>query len=211
MAQGTPQLVALARSIAASEGVPAELVLAQVEAESNWQPQAYRYEPALKEASYGLLQVLESTARSIGALAPGEGPEVLYDPARGLKAGVRYIKLQLTGTGGDWGKAAAAYNAGPGGLKKAQAKAGGPSKGIEEIDPFLPGVTRKYWRKVLNLAAAYAGKISRAQAVAENAAGEVGISVLEWSRTATGKTVGSLLFLVILAGIVVAAKKGGAA
>lgn len=209
MAQGTPQLVALARSIAESEGVPPELVLAQVEAESNWDPRAYRYEPKLKEASYGLLQVLESTARGIGALAPGESPEALFDPARGLKAGVRYIKLQLTTTGGNWAKAAAAYNAGPTGLKRAEIRAGSPS--IEVIDEFLPAVTRRYWRKVLNLAAAYAGRISRAQAVAMNAIGEVSASVLEWGQTATGKTVGSLLFAALVVGILLASKRGGAA
>lgn len=209
MAQGTPQLVALARAVAASEGVPAELVLAQVEAESNWNPRAYRYEPKLREASYGLLQVLESTARGIGALAPGESPEALFDPARGLKAGVRYIKMQLAGAGGDWAKAAAAYNAGPGGLKRAAAKAG-PGADMMAIDSHLPAVTRSYWRKVLNLAAAYAGKISRAQAVAMNAAGEISMALVEWGKSSTGKTVGSILFAVLIVGVALAAKRGQA-
>ena len=209
MGQASPELLRLAEQIAASEGVPAELVKAQAEAESGWNPQAYRFEPKLGEASYGLLQVLESTARNIGALAPGEDPRALFDPARGLKAGARYIKLQLSGTGGDWAKAAAAYNAGPGGLKRAAAKAG--SQDIQAIDPFLPTVTRSYWRKVLNLAAYYAGKISRAQAIAQSAAGQVALEILDWSKSGAGKATGALLFAALLGGLLILARRGGAA
>lgn len=56
--------------------------MATVQVESAFRPQAYRFEPRLKEASWGLGQVLASTARSLGLVGP---PTQLYQPLIGLR------------------------------------------------------------------------------------------------------------------------------
>lgn len=57
--------------------------------ESGFRPRAYRFEPRLNEASYGLMQVLPSTARQFGFT--GE-PESLYDPLTNLRYGTRFAE-----------------------------------------------------------------------------------------------------------------------
>jgi hypothetical protein len=54
-------------------------------------PRAYRWEAHLGEASFGLMQVLASTARDRGF----PDPEALYDPVIGLRAGILHA---------DWGR-----------------------------------------------------------------------------------------------------------
>lgn len=61
-------------------------VMATCQVESAFRPQAYRFEPALGEASYGLMQTLESTARALGWV--GVDPKALYDPATSLRWGM---------------------------------------------------------------------------------------------------------------------------
>lgn len=105
-------------SAAGADGVltPAEL-LAFVEVESAFRPAAYRFEPHLGEASYGLMQVLESTARDRGLMG---APEALYDPLTGLFYGVAQVAWTRDFLGRRYGRDATetewvgAYNAGVG-------------------------------------------------------------------------------------------------
>lgn len=94
-------------------------VLAFVAVESGFNPNAYRFEPRLGEASYGLMQTLESTARDLGFTGPAEQ---LFDPATSLTFGMRYLRWswdllrQRLGRDPDPSEWVAAYNAGVGGV-----------------------------------------------------------------------------------------------
>jgi soluble lytic murein transglycosylase-like protein len=96
------------RVIAAAtrEGLDPALVLAVVEVESRQATDAVSPKGAV-----GLLQVLPETAAEIGF------PDAA-DPARNLKAGCRYLAALLESFGGDVELALAAYNAGPGAVRR---------------------------------------------------------------------------------------------
>lgn len=65
------------------------LVMGLMQAESSFDPSAYRFEAALNDASYGLMQVLYSTARDRGYSG---APEGLYDPMTNIRIGMRQLK-----------------------------------------------------------------------------------------------------------------------
>lgn len=69
--------------------MPPAYALAFVEVESGFNPNAYRFEQHLNEASYGLMQVLASTARDMGLQGP---PEDMFDPATSLRIGIAYSR-----------------------------------------------------------------------------------------------------------------------
>jgi soluble lytic murein transglycosylase-like protein len=96
------------RVIAAAtrEGLDPALVLAVVEAESRQASDAVSPKGAV-----GLMQVLPETAAEIGF------PDAA-DPARNLRAGCRYLAALLESFGGDIELALAAYNAGPGAVRR---------------------------------------------------------------------------------------------
>lgn len=96
--------------------VPLDEVLAYCEVESGFNPRAYRWEAHLGEASYGLMQVLESTARDRGLIG---GPALLYEPEIGLAIGCAHVVwtrefLASRGAPSDPVSVALAYNAGVG-------------------------------------------------------------------------------------------------
>lgn len=64
-------------------------LMAFCQIESGFRPRAYRFEPRLGEASYGLMQLLPSTARQFGFV--GDGPE-LYDPLTNLLYGTSFAE-----------------------------------------------------------------------------------------------------------------------
>ena len=64
--------------------VPA--IMAFVEIESNFDPVAVRQEPGIDDASYGLMQVLGSTAKGIGF-----APENLLSSATGIYCGMEQL------------------------------------------------------------------------------------------------------------------------
>lgn len=78
--------------------------------ESAWNPGAFRHEPAINDASYGLMQVLLSTAKQ--ALGNQNlTPSDLFIPDINIAAGAAYLKGQLTRYG-DARRAVSAYNCG---------------------------------------------------------------------------------------------------
>jgi soluble lytic murein transglycosylase-like protein len=96
--------------------VPLDDVLAYCQIESSFNARAYRWEAHLGEASWGLMQVLESTARDRGLIGP---PSDLYEPEIGLAIGCAHVIwtrdfLASRGAPSDPLSVALAYNAGVG-------------------------------------------------------------------------------------------------
>ena len=90
---------ALAGQYATQYGIPQDLFLKQINAESAWDPQAVS-----RVGAYGLGQLMPATAAELGV-----DPR---DPAQNLEGAARYLRQQYDRFG-DWRHALAAYNAGP--------------------------------------------------------------------------------------------------
>ncbi len=96
-------------SAAKSHQVEPAIIKAIIKVESNWDTYAVRPEPQIKDASYGLMQVLLGTARTVtGQLITGS---MLMEPAINIDVGTRYLKDHLTKYA-DLKQAISAYNAG---------------------------------------------------------------------------------------------------
>ena len=96
----------LIREAARQEQIDPALVRAVVKAESNFDPKAVS--PA---GAKGLMQLMDSTARSLGVTDS-------LDPSQNVAGGAKYLKQLLQRYGGDRTKAVAAYNAGPGAVDR---------------------------------------------------------------------------------------------
>lgn len=94
-----------ARAEAQRQGVDPELVLGVLNTESNGNVRAVS-----PKGARGPMQLMAGTARDLGV-----NPD---DPEDNVRGGVRYLKQQLDTFGGDRRLALAAYNAGPGAVKK---------------------------------------------------------------------------------------------
>ncbi|MBZ5662574.1 MAG: lytic transglycosylase domain-containing protein [Acidobacteriia bacterium] len=126
-----PELIELARRIAASHGIDPQLVCAVIEQESAWNPWAVRYEPGFlsryiaplytagkfsateaytRAMSWGLMQVMGQVARESGfdeaSLAE------LCDPVTGIDFGCKILAKRLARSKGDVSAALQAWNGG---------------------------------------------------------------------------------------------------
>ncbi|GEO03813.1 hypothetical protein AAE02nite_14770 [Adhaeribacter aerolatus] len=90
----------------------------------------------------GLWQFMTPTAGDF-RLKQNEYVDERMDPEKATIAACKYIK-QLYRIFGDWELVMAAYNCGPGNIKKAIARAGGGKKTFWQIFPYLPKETRGY-------------------------------------------------------------------
>ena len=104
-AQNIPLGTSIA-STAMRHGLDPALVLAVIGAESGHDPLAVSPKGAI-----GLMQILPETAALMGLPEPA-------DPANSLEAGCRYLAALLDIFGGDVELALAAYNAGPGAVRR---------------------------------------------------------------------------------------------
>jgi soluble lytic murein transglycosylase-like protein len=117
-------LRALATAAARRHGLDPALVLALVQVESAFRPDAVS-----PKGARGLTQLMPGTAREMGVT------DVL-DPEQNLDGGARYLSWLLSRYGGDLRRALAAYNAGPGAVDRHQG-----------VPPYRE--TMKYVRRVL--------------------------------------------------------------
>jgi len=106
--------------------VPAALIQKMIETESNYNPNAVSLAGAR-----GLMQLMPVNLREQGVTSPN-------DPRQNIEAGVKEISGYLSRYNGDLVMALAAYNAGPGNVKKY----GG-------VPPFRE--TERYIQKILNI------------------------------------------------------------
>ncbi|SEP64455.1 lytic transglycosylase domain-containing protein [Thalassovita taeanensis] len=94
----------MARAAARRHGVPQDLFLRLVQQESGFNAKARSHKGAL-----GLAQLMPGTAQRLGV-----DP---HDPEQNLDGGAKYLAQQYR-TFGSWRLALAAYNAGPGAVRK---------------------------------------------------------------------------------------------
>lgn len=100
------------------------LIAAVIHAESNFKPFARS-----QVGAQGLMQIMPATQRHLGCRNG-------FDPRQNIDAGSKYLKELLSTFGGNLVKTIAAYNAGPGAVKK-----------FSGVPPYKE--TRGYVKKVL--------------------------------------------------------------
>ena len=126
-----PEVIELARQIAADHALDPQLVCAVIEQESAWNPWAVRYEPAFltryvaplytagklsateaytRAMSWGLMQVMGQVAREFGfdSISLAE----LCDAATGIDFGCRVLAVRLKRAKGNVPAALQAWNGG---------------------------------------------------------------------------------------------------
>ena len=118
------------RTYATQERLDPKLVRAVIQVES-----AYDHRAVSKKGAIGLMQLMPATARDLRVADP-------YDPQHNIRGGTRYLRYLLDEFDEDLNLALAAYNAGPGAVRR-----------WDGIPPYPE--TRDYVRKVLTLYRGY--------------------------------------------------------
>ncbi len=116
-------------------GLPDELKYLSI-IESGLNPRAVS-----RARAVGLWQFMSGTGRYFGLRSDGYTDDRM-DPEKSTEAACKYL-LQLHTLFGDWQMALAAYNSGPGTVRKAIRRSG-YKKSFWEVYPFLPRETRAY-------------------------------------------------------------------
>jgi soluble lytic murein transglycosylase-like protein len=124
---GAEEIRRLAADAARRHGLDPDLVMAVAAVESGFRPAAVS-----PKGARGVMQLMPGTARDLGVADP-------LDPAANLDGGTRYLRDLLARFDGDLPKALAAYNAGPGAVKRHQ---GVPP--YKETQDYVQRVLRRY-------------------------------------------------------------------
>jgi soluble lytic murein transglycosylase-like protein len=120
----------LINAAASKYGIDPAVLKGLIKQESGFDPNA-----GSSAGAQGLTQLMPGTASSLGVTN-------LHDPAQSIDGGAHYLKMQLDRFGGDYSKALAAYNAGPGAVQRY----GG-------VPPYAE--TQNYVKNVLSFAQQY--------------------------------------------------------
>jgi soluble lytic murein transglycosylase-like protein len=120
----------LINSAASKYGIDPAVLKGLIKQESGFNPNAGS--PA---GAQGLTQLMPGTAASLGVTD-------VHDPAQSIDGGAHYLKMQLDRFGGDYSKALAAYNAGPGAVQR-----------YNGVPPYAE--TQNYVKNVLSFADQY--------------------------------------------------------
>ena len=88
------------KEVAAQYGVPADLVAAVIEAESEFNPRAVS-----RKGARGLMQLMPKTAKTLGVADP-------FDPRANIEAGVKHLRALMDRFDNNLPLVLAAYNAG---------------------------------------------------------------------------------------------------
>lgn len=132
------ELMPMLKEIFAGSGLPPELAwLAEVES-------TFNAEARSPVGACGLFQLMPTTARELG-LSP-HAPDERTDPEKSTRAAAKYLR-QLYVRFNDWPLTFAAYNAGPGRVRRTLELK--DAKTYAEIASVLPAETRMYVPKVL--------------------------------------------------------------
>jgi soluble lytic murein transglycosylase-like protein len=118
------------QAAASKYGIDPAVLKGLIKQESGFNPNAGS--PA---GAQGLTQLMPGTAASLGV-------SDVHDPAQSIDGGAHYLRMQLDRFGGDYSKALAAYNAGPGAVQR-----------FGGIPPYAE--TRNYVKNVLSFADQY--------------------------------------------------------
>lgn len=162
----TPELIAMASQAAKDAGIPEHLFMGLIQTESGWNVRAMS-----PVGARGLTQVMPFWLTSNKFNAWQFKVEDLFNPRISLFIGANILSDELQRFNGDWGLAAMAYNGGPTKVQSAIAKSG--SRNAAVVSDYLKAdETRNYWKKVLNWAAFYAGKISEVEAKTSDVASD---------------------------------------
>lgn len=113
----------IAQSAAQEFNLDEDIFIALISAESAWNPNAVS-----PKGAKGLAQLMPDTARSLGVADP-------FDPLQNLRGGARFLR-QMLDQFGSYELALAAYNAGPGAVRR-----------YNGIPPYSE--TQNYVRKIL--------------------------------------------------------------
>jgi hypothetical protein len=118
-------------------GIPQQLIMSLVSKESGFNPYI-----TSRSGAVGLTQLMPVTAQNECGLSREE----LNDIDKNLQCGIGYLEKQMRYFG-KLDLAVAAYNAGPGAVRRAIEKSG--SKELSEVTPHLKPETAPYVRKIL--------------------------------------------------------------
>ena len=123
---GPADLVSIATEKAQKYNIPVTLFLAQIQAESSWNPQAVS-----EVGAEGLGQLMPFTAAGLGCDDP-------FNPEQNLEASAKYMQ-GLYEQFGDWNYALAAYNGGPNSLSKNEPLPGWAQDYVNQVNRNLSG------------------------------------------------------------------------
>lgn len=124
VSSGKPDIGTIVTKASQTHGVPEELIHAVIDKESSGRPNAKS-----EVGASGLMQLMPATAKSLGV-------KDINDPQQNINGGVAYLR-QLHDQFGSWDLALAAYNAGPGNVRK-----------YDGVPPFKE--TKNYVNTIMN-------------------------------------------------------------